>query len=141
MESLNFTGLDVEPYEVLLFSYAGAVISFFVALILDILIMAFHHFSFGEMGYVTLIMMVGITVGLPVAALQFISEYPKSKARYMKIHSLGNRGLRLFAICLQITHQKVKVPARKPASPLEHLAHGPFTYSRYHFIHFFSTSL
>ena len=90
MDSLNFTGLDVEPYEVLLFSYAGAMISFLIALVLDILIMAFHHFSFGEMGYVTLIMMVGITVGLPVAALQFISEYPKSKARYMKIHSLGD---------------------------------------------------
>lgn len=90
MDSLNFTGLDVEPYEVLLFSYTGALLSFLAALVLDFIIMAFFHFSFAEMGYVTLIMMVGITIGLPLTALQLISEYPKAKARYMKIHSLGD---------------------------------------------------
>ncbi len=90
IDSLNFTGLDVEPYEVLIFSYAGAIACFIFAIILDTFIMAFYGFSIEQAGYITIIMMIGITVGLPILALQFLSEYPKAKARYMKIHSLGD---------------------------------------------------
>ena len=45
IDSLNFTGLDVEPYEVLIFSYAGAMVCFILAFILDTLIWHFMVFQ------------------------------------------------------------------------------------------------
>jgi len=90
IDSLNFTGLDIEPHEVLLFSYAGALISFLFAFSLDIILLAFYRFSPGNVGVITLLLMLCMTAALPLAALQFLSEYPKSKARQMKIHSLGD---------------------------------------------------
>lgn len=90
MDSLNFTGLDVEPYEVILLSYSGAIVAAASAFLLDLIIFAFYGFSIAGMGLVTLVLMVGITAGLPLAALQFLSEYPKTKAGYMKVHSMGD---------------------------------------------------
>lgn len=90
IDSLNFTGMEVEAYEVLLLSYVGAIFSLIFALIIDLVIASFYQFSFGEMGILTIFIMVGITISLPLFALQFISEYPKTKAKYMKIHSLGD---------------------------------------------------
>ncbi len=90
MESLNFTGLDVEPYEVLLLSYSGALVAAMAALSMDIIIFAFCGFSISNMGLITLLLMAGVTMGLPLAALQFLSEYPKTKAGYMKVHSMGD---------------------------------------------------
>lgn len=90
IDALNFTGLQVEPYEVLLCSYAGALMAALIALLLDVLVIAAYGFSLGAMGGLTLVLLVAITVGLPLAALQFLSEYPKSRARHMKVHSLGD---------------------------------------------------
>ena len=90
MESLNFTGLDLEPYEILLFSYAGAIIALIFALFIDFLILFFYNFSFKDMGYITILLMVIITSFFPLITIQLISEYPKTKAKYMKIHSLGD---------------------------------------------------
>lgn len=89
IDSLNFTGMNLEPYEILLFSYVGAILSFIFAVFLDIAILIFYNFSMG-IGYLTILLMVLITILFPILALQFISEYPKTKARYMKIHSLGD---------------------------------------------------
>ncbi len=90
MDSLIFTGIDAEPYEIILFSYAGAIIAFIAALFLDILLFALSGFSLRDMGYLTLLLMLIVTISLPLMALQIISEYPKTKAKYMKIHSLGD---------------------------------------------------
>ncbi|HHF55786.1 MAG TPA: hypothetical protein ENL42_02585 [Thermoplasmatales archaeon] len=90
MDSLIFTGMDAEPHEIILFSYAGAIIAFIVALVLDILLLAFSGFSLRSIGYLTILLMAIVTIILPILALQIISEYPKTKAKYMKIHSLGD---------------------------------------------------
>lgn len=90
IDSLNFTGMEVEAYEVLLLSYAGAIFSLIFAIFIDLVIASFYQFSFGEMGILTIFIMTGITISLPLLSLQFISEYPKTKAKYMKIHSLGD---------------------------------------------------
>ncbi|MCD6448037.1 MAG: hypothetical protein J7L58_03200, partial [Thermoplasmata archaeon] len=90
MDSLIFTGIDAEPHEIILFSYAGAIIAFIAAFILDIFLLAFSGFSLRSIGYLTILLMVIVTVLLPILALQIISEYPKTKAKYMKIHSLGD---------------------------------------------------
>lgn len=90
IDALNFTGLQVEPYEVLLCSYAGALVATMTALLLDVLVLAFYGFSIGAAGGLTLVLLVAVTIGLPLAALQYLSEYPKSLARHMKVHSLGD---------------------------------------------------
>ncbi len=90
INSLKFTGLDVEPYEVILASYAGAAIAFLISIAIDVIIFYFHAFSIESIGILTLMLMVIATMAFPLAALQFLSEYPKTKAEYMKIHSLGD---------------------------------------------------
>jgi len=90
LDSLNFTGLDLEPWQIILFSYASAFISFLFALFLDLIILAFYGFDLGKAGIITFLLMFIITIGLPIFTLHFISEYPKIKARHMKIHSLGD---------------------------------------------------
>ena len=89
LDSLIFTGLNLEPYEIILFSYIAAIFAFIAALILDVVILLFYHFSITA-SYFAIILMVLITFLFPLLALQFISEYPKSKAKQMKIHSLGD---------------------------------------------------
>ncbi|MGC9553768.1 MAG: hypothetical protein ACP5EK_00460 [Thermoplasmatota archaeon] len=89
-EALNFTGLEVEPHQVLLLSYAGALLALATALVLDAAVLALYGFSPGDMGALTVVLLVGITLGLPLAALQVLSEYPKTRARSMRIHSLGD---------------------------------------------------
>jgi len=90
IDSLNFTGLELEAYEILLFSYAGAIIAFLFSLFIDFIIVSFYGFSLGGMGIFTILLIVIVTIGLPFTALQLISEYPKTKAKHMKIHSLGD---------------------------------------------------
>ncbi|HEC88771.1 MAG TPA: hypothetical protein ENI52_05595, partial [Thermoplasmata archaeon] len=90
IDSLNFTGMKVEAYEVLLFSYVGAIFSFIFALVIDLAIISFYKFSFSGTGILTIFILAGITIAFPLSALHFISEYPKTKAKYMKIHSLGD---------------------------------------------------
>jgi len=90
IDSLNFTGLELEPYEILLFSYAGAIIAFLLALAIDISIVFLYRFALGNMGIFTILLMIIVTLALPLTALQLISEYPKTKAKHMKIHSLGD---------------------------------------------------
>jgi len=90
IDALNFTGLELEPYEILLFSYAGAAIALFLALFIDILIIFFYGFAPGKMGILTILLMIATNLALPLTALQLISEYPKTKAKHMKVHSLGD---------------------------------------------------
>lgn len=90
IDSLRFIGLDVEPYEVILASYAGAIIAFLFSIFIDLSIFSFYNFSVGNMEPLTLLLMLAVTLGLPLAALHFLSEYPKTKAGYMRIHSLGD---------------------------------------------------
>ncbi len=90
IDALNFTGLELEPYEVLLCSYAGALVAALAGLLIDVAIFAMYGFSLGAVGGLTLVLLVAVTLGLPLAALQFLSEYPKSLARHMKVHSLGD---------------------------------------------------
>ena len=90
LDSLHFTGMDLEPYEIVYFSYICSIIALFIALLIDIIIFAIYDFSVENMGIFTLLLIILISSILPLTALHYISEYPKIKARYMKIHSLGD---------------------------------------------------
>ena len=89
IDSLTFTGMNLEPYEILLFSYGSAAIAFIFALMIDFIILFFYHFSISQ-SYFAIVLIILIPIIFPLMALQFISEYPKYKAKQMKIHSLGD---------------------------------------------------
>ena len=85
LDALNFTGFEIEPFEVHLFAYAGALITLFALLLLDALLFAVSSYE------KTSIMAAALcSAVVPIAVMIYISEYPKLHAKYMKIHSLGD---------------------------------------------------
>lgn len=85
MNSLVYTGFDLEPYETTLCSYVGSVGLFFIVLVVDALFFRFTTFS-----YEILTAIVIISLTIPIATLWYLSEYVKVHARYMRITSLGD---------------------------------------------------
>jgi len=85
MDSLNFCGFDVEPYESQILAISGAVISFIMLIVMDLI-----FFRFMVVSSTTIIFMVMTTLLIPSALLLYLSEYPKIHARFLKIHSLGD---------------------------------------------------
>jgi len=85
LDSLNFCGFDIEPYESQILAITGAVISFIMLIVMDLV-----FFKFTVFGSTTIIFMVLTTLLIPSALLLYLSEYPKIHARFEKIHSLGD---------------------------------------------------
>ncbi len=90
IEKLNFTGLNVEPYDILVFSYAVAFLSMLCFLIVDFIILLNYGFNLQNIDLLTIILMLVVTVFLPLVSMNLVVSYPKTYARYMKIHSLGD---------------------------------------------------
>ncbi len=90
LDSLHFTGMDLEPYEIIYFSYICALISFLIALIISISIFAIYDFSIRNMGFLTIFLIILLLFIFPLLSLHYVSEYPKIKAKYMKARSLGD---------------------------------------------------
>ena len=85
LDSLNFCGFEIEPYESQLLAISGTLLSFMLLFIMDVLLLQFMIF-----GSTTIAFMVLTTVLIPIFVLVYLSEYPKIHARFMKIHSLGD---------------------------------------------------
>ena len=89
-EKLNFTGLNVEPYDILVFSYAAAFLSMICFFIIDFIIILSYGFNLYTIDIFTITLMLVITIFLPLILMNLIVSYPKTYASYMKIHSLGD---------------------------------------------------
>jgi len=89
-DTLNFTGLTVEPSGILAFAYVGALVSFFSFLIIDFLILILYGFHIENIDTITILLMVIVTFIVPLIVLNIIVNYPKTYAQYIKIHSLGD---------------------------------------------------
>jgi Flp pilus assembly protein TadB len=85
LDSLNFCGFEIEPYESQILAISGALISFIVLIVMDLV-----FFNFMAFGFTTIIFMVLTTLLIPSSLLLYLSEYPKIHARFEKIHSLGD---------------------------------------------------
>ncbi|MFV9630914.1 MAG: hypothetical protein ACNYWM_07595 [Methanosarcinales archaeon] len=85
LDSLNFCGFEIEPYETQILAISGALISFILLLIVDVFL-----FSFSVFGSMTIAVIIIITVLIPVTVLFYLSEYPKIQAKFIKIRSLGD---------------------------------------------------
>ncbi|KAF5420334.1 MAG: hypothetical protein C5S41_13705 [Candidatus Methanomarinus sp.] len=85
LDSLNFCGFEIEPYESQILAISGALASFILLLIVDVFL-----FSFSVFGSMTIAVIIMITVLIPVTVLFYLSEYPKIQAKFIKIRSLGD---------------------------------------------------
>jgi Flp pilus assembly protein TadB len=85
LDSLNFCGLDIEPYQSQILAISGAASAFILLLVLDIFL-----FKFIVFGSNTIVFMILTTLLIPAVLLIYLSEYPKIHARFLKIHSLGD---------------------------------------------------
>jgi len=90
MDNLNFVGLNVEPFDILVFAYMGALVSFISVFILDLVVIFSYGSNIEEIDVLTLLLMVAVSIFLPLLIMNLLSNYPKTYARYVKIHSLGD---------------------------------------------------
>jgi len=89
-ENLIFSGLEVEPYDIMLLGYVVAFLSFIFLFLIDILIILTYGANIYNIDILTLIMMLLVTIIFPLVLLNMVVGYPKTYAKYMKIHSLGD---------------------------------------------------
>ncbi|MEM4258351.1 MAG: hypothetical protein QXL17_04275 [Candidatus Thermoplasmatota archaeon] len=90
METLSFTGLQVEPRSVLSLAYMVALLSFIGMFFLDFAVVISYGFDITMIDPITLLLLGVVTIFLPVVLMNMIASYPKTYAQYMKIHSLGD---------------------------------------------------
>jgi len=90
LDTLVFTGLDVEPSGVLRFAYLSAFLSFLVFLLLDIIVLVVYTTSFTSLDVITILFMIIPLVVVPFLLINLITSYPKTHAKYLKIRSLGD---------------------------------------------------
>lgn len=87
---LLFSDLEVERYGILLFAYTIAFLSFLGLFILDLLLLAIDIFFLGQMDGIITTLMIVVSIVIPIAVMNLIAYYPKTYARYIQIHSLGD---------------------------------------------------
>jgi hypothetical protein len=89
-EILTFAGLDVQPYDILLFAYMSAFLSFLILFVFDLLVLCSYGSSLGKIDGVTIALMGFVLIVVPIVILNLIGNYPKTYTRYIQIHSLGD---------------------------------------------------
>jgi hypothetical protein len=89
-ETLTFTGLNVEPYAILLFAYMCAFLSFLVLFVFDLLVVCSYGYFFEKIDLVTILLMGIVLVAVPLVVMNLCANYPKTHSKYLQIHSLGD---------------------------------------------------
>ena len=90
MDNLNFAGLDIEPFDILVFAYAAAFMTFIAVFMMDLIVIVSYASSIGEIDVFTVLLMITVSILLPLIVMNLVANYPKTYARYVKIHSLGD---------------------------------------------------
>ncbi len=85
LDAVNFTGLEVEAWEVHILAYSAGLILFLILLVFDLIL-----FSASRYETSSILVVSAITVVVPFISMIYLSEYPKIHAKFMKIHSLGD---------------------------------------------------
>jgi len=89
-DTLIFTGLAVEPFDILLFAYGSALLSFLVFFCIDITVLVSYGPSLGDIDAMTILLMLVPLCVVPVVLMNLIATYPKTYAKYLQIRSLGD---------------------------------------------------
>jgi hypothetical protein len=90
IENLNFTGLMIEPIDILRVSYMGAFLGFLGFFFFDIFVLICYRFNILNIDLFTFLLMALCTILVPLVLMNFLATYPKTYARFIKIHSLGD---------------------------------------------------
>lgn len=88
--NMIFLGLDVEPYDILLFAYTSAFLSFCLILFINLCVICSYGFFFKQIDAFSIVLMSLVLIILPVVILNLIANYPNTIIRYTQIHSLGD---------------------------------------------------
>lgn len=85
LDAIDVSGFELEAWEVHLLSYTCGLFLFFSLVILDIIFLSVSTYERN-----TIIFSAVFTVVIPVAAMIYMSEFPKIHAKFLKIHTLGD---------------------------------------------------
>lgn len=89
-ELLTISDLKVERFDILLFAYTSAFLSFVCFFSLCLALLCIHILFFDLVDVPTIVMMVLVMFIVPLVVLNLIAGYPKTHARYIQIRSLGD---------------------------------------------------
>ncbi len=89
-EILHFSDLEVERYDILLFAYVTAFFSFLCFFIADIFFLGISYFYLRPLDILTLLLLTICSIFVPFVLMNLIAYYPRTHARYLQIHSLGD---------------------------------------------------
>ncbi len=84
-DAIRFTGMELEPFETVLFSYTVATVLLLFFMVLDAFLFRLATFNSWTLAIVVL-----LTFVVPLGVLFYLSEYVKIHAHYMKIRSIGD---------------------------------------------------
>ncbi|MCX9082822.1 MAG: hypothetical protein OIN83_11570 [Candidatus Methanoperedens sp.] len=85
LDAMNFSGFDLEPWETHILSYTCSLFLFILLISLDIII-----FNISTYERNSILFILVFTAIVPIAAMIYLSEYPKIHAKFIKIHTLGD---------------------------------------------------
>lgn len=85
LDAIDFAGFELEPWETHIFAYAGGLLLLLLMISFDTIL-----FSISTYERNSVFIAATFTVIVPVAAMIYLSEYPKIYAKFMKIHTLGD---------------------------------------------------
>lgn len=89
-EILTFTGLNVEPYDVLVFAYTTALLSFIILLAFSFFLLSVYFFALFSIDWFSIMLTGTSLVIIPIILVNYLKNYPKTYAKYLQIHSLGD---------------------------------------------------
>lgn len=89
-EQLRFSGLEVTPYQILVLANSTALLSLLGMLLFDLIVILHYGPPLLIQDPVTMVMMIGLTILLPIVLMNLVAHYPKTFAKYKQIHSLGD---------------------------------------------------
>ncbi len=87
---LRFSDLEIERYDILLFAYTAAFLSFLCFFVADMLLLCIDFFFIVQLDLMTVILMLISSILVPFILLNLLAYYPKTYARHLQIHSLGD---------------------------------------------------
>lgn len=85
LDAMDFSGFDLEPWETHILSYACSLFLFILLISLDIIVFSISTFERNSIIFILI-----FTAIVPIAAMIYLSEYPKIHAKFLKIHTLGD---------------------------------------------------
>jgi hypothetical protein len=85
LDAMDFSGFDLEPWETHILSYTFGLFLFLLLISLNVI-----QFSISPYEKNSILFAMVSTVIVPIAAMIYLSEYPKIHAKFLKIHTLGD---------------------------------------------------